>query len=454
MKIHIIGGGTMIHVRPHFSVCAPAFGTFARAIAEELHQHGLRHEMHLTRMAGGSNMLETNYDLACLADDLVADQAPKLVFWTPAVADWKPSWGSQDLQRKNDILGHGYPLGAVTTGAEAVWGKTAPRLKTRHPLGGGQGLHLNFEPTEKIINKFRSNRAGVVARKDIFLVACKTTTGATDDEMFLAGLKMLKDSSCNLVLVNDIHRRQNMIVTPEQARYCVTMNRALVAKELVDMATARSTGTFTRSTVVPGEPVSWHDDRVFPALRAVVDHCIANGAYKDILNRDATVGHFAQKLDSNRFLTSRRNSNFNRMAEVGLVEVEAGADNTQVTAHGFKPSVGGQSQRIIFNEHEGFDCIFHAHVPLKPGAGDGTDGYGAIGKATQWGNECGSHQCGQQTSNNLQEVAPGIKAVFLSNHGPNIVFQHDADPQRVIDYIDSTFDLSRHTGQDSGVVPA
>jgi len=31
-KIVIYTGGTMVHVRPHFSLCAPAYGTVGEAI--------------------------------------------------------------------------------------------------------------------------------------------------------------------------------------------------------------------------------------------------------------------------------------------------------------------------------------------------------------------------------------------------------------------------------------
>jgi len=59
----------------------------------------------------------------------------------------------------------------------------------------------------------------------------------------------------------------------------------------------------------------------------------------------------------------------------------------------------------------------------------------------QWGNECGSHECGQNTSDGLTEV------VYLDNHGPNTIFPKGIDPAKVIDFIDNNFDLTWHTGQ-------
>jgi hypothetical protein len=39
-----------------------------------------------------------------------------------------------------------------------------------------------------------------------------------------------------------------------------------------------------------------------------------------------------------------------------------------------------------------------------------------------------------------------LKAVMLNNHGPNIVFNKNTDPQEVIDFIERNFDLSQKTG--------
>jgi hypothetical protein len=426
MKIHVIGGGTFVHVRPHFSLSAPAYGQVARdlfAMAQGSWPGKTSAHLHLSRMAGG-RAFETNDDLRDLLLRIAADHEPSVVFLTAAVCDFEP-------------------------GDEFAAGKSQPRLKTKEG-----GFDLPLKPSEKLVRLIRSKYAPN-PRKDIFLVAFKTTTGATDDEMFLAGLKLLKEASANLVLVNDIHRKENLIVTPEQARYQFTpgeipadtglTQRDYTMSFLFTMAMNRAQGSFTRSTVVEGQPVPWGGDSVFPALRTVVDHCIAKGAYKDLLGRGATVGHFAQKLDSDSFLTSRRNSNFNEMEKVGLVLVEAEGDE-RVVAHGARPSVGGQSQRIIFREHGDTDCIVHFHCPPRPEMAE------KLSIRAQWRVECGSHQCGQNTSDGLQEIEPGIKVVYLDKHGPNIVFKHDIDPARVTSFIDRYFDLSKHTGE--GDIPS
>lgn len=399
---HIIAGGTHFHVRPHLALAAPAFGAAGRKLKAALEARGRPAALHLTAMAGGDKHLDTNDDIARLVSTLVADPATRLLFMPVALCDF---------------------TGAVLDGgAPTPSGKGEPRLKTDE---GPKTLSLT--PAPKVIGMVRRER------KDIFLVGFKTTAGAGEAEQFAAGLKLLKKASCNLVLANDLHTRTNMIITPEQASYHVTKDRDLALESLVEMALLRAELTFTRSTVVPGDPVPWSSELVPAALRKVVDHCIARGAYKPFLG--ATVGHFAVKIGEGRFLTSRRKTDFNRLAEVGLVLVEARGDH-EVIAHGSRPSVGGQSQRIIFTEHPDLDCIVHFHCPPRPGS--------AVPVRAQRPFECGSHECGKNTSQGLRRFG-ALAAVMLDQHGPNIVFSRHADPEEIIRFIDENFDLSLST---------
>ncbi len=59
--------------------------------------------------------------------------------------------------------------------------------------------------------------------------------------------------------------------------------------------------------------------------------------------------------------------------------------------------------------------------------------------------ECGSHQCGENTSRGLRRFG-NLSCVFLDQHGPNIVFHRSIDPTEVIDFIEKNFDLSAKTG--------
>ena len=47
-----------------------------------------------------------------------------------------------------------------------------------------------------------------------------------------------------------------------------------------------------------------------------------------------------------------------------MVYVKSDSPNSVITM-GAKPSVGGQSQRIIFGSFKDVDCIVHFHCPLK-----------------------------------------------------------------------------------------
>jgi hypothetical protein len=202
--------------------------------------------------------------------------------------------------------------------------------------------------------------------------------------------------------------------------------------------------------------VSWTGEVVPDSLRTVVNHCIKRGAYKPFMGK--TVGHFAFKVPTSpavppMFVTSRRGVDFNQLDKVGMVTVIAEGDN-QVTALGAKPSVGGQSQRIIFAEHPDVDCIVHFHCPLKPGVPVADRAKRQLGfpLRSQQPYECGSHECGKNTSDGLETfiVDPAgyqVKAVMLDKHGPNIVFNKNIDPNTVIEFIERYWDLERSTSE-------
>lgn len=412
--VEIIGGGTVSHVRNHLALCAPAYGKTATKLSNMCRAHSdkLAINLHLTKMADPMfSDIETNQDVSDLVDKWIADPNVKIVFFNPALVDFDAH-----------VL-HNDPLAGGLYHNFTPSGKYEPRLKTSQ---GNVRLHLS--PSQKIVSEIRRKR------KDIFLVAFKTTCGATEDEQYLTGLHLLKTSSCNLVLANDTKTRNNMIITPEEARYHVSTDRDYVLKNLVEMAYLRSHLMFTRSTVVVGEAVSWNSPLVPETLRRVVDYCIEKGAYKPF--NGATVGHFAAKIGGTTFLTSKRKTNFNDLAKLGLVRVETDGPDS-VIAYGAKPSVGGQSQRIVFQEHPDADLIVHFHCPIKPES--------KVPTVSQREFECGSHQCGQNTSRGLARFGE-LHAVYLDNHSPNIVFNSSCDWRTVVNFIESNFDLSGKTG--------
>ncbi len=424
MTVHVIGGGTFSYVRTHLALAAPAFGATARAI--HAHYSGTKSwteggrkmfaltnsaTLHLTKMADSGSALTTNQDVADLIDRLVADPATKVVYLNAALCDYEGS-----------VLGSTIEDDGLPT----LSGKYVSRLRTADGI-----QQLQLEPAAKLAGRIRA------VRKDVFAVGFKTTSGATPDEQYAAALNLLKASSLNLVLANDVVTRHAMVVAPEETRY-YEGERPAALRGLIDMVEARRHNTFTRSTVVPAPLVSFQKSELVPdSLRQVVNRMTAAGAYKPF--RGSTAGHFAARLHEGSCLTSRRKTDYTQPGSLDLVQIEYdGLDH--VTAYGAKPSVGGQSQRIVFDQHPGLDCIVHAHVPLRP------ESLGVIPVAPQEPYECGSHQCGANTSTNLAEVEPGIWAVMLAGHGPNVVFGRDEDPERVWDFVNRHFDLSEKTG--------
>lgn len=456
-KIVLIGGGTFSHVRNHLSLAAPAFGTTANTLeimfkqrlnqnkvfnerlsvldnedsefAKVVHQLKAEHsrpyydvEKYLTKMADPLSKIVTNTDVSDLVDRLIADSNVRVIVFNPALVDFDGQIG--DLES----------------------GKHTERLRTDHGV-----QRMDLTPADKIIGRIRKER------KDIFVVGFKTTSGASPDEQYQRGLELLKKNSLNLVIANDTVTYNNMIIAPEETRYSETNDRIQLLTFLTDMVLARVENKFTRSTVVDGDAVDWNGSDVSDALRTIVNHCIKQGAYKPFLGK--TAGHFATKVNETQILTSIRKSNYNELDKVGLVRVDS-KNADEVIAHGFKPSVGGQSQRIVFSEHPEMDSIVHFHCAPKSHVdqvawtdkvpSDTVLAQDKISIRPQWLNECGSHQCGKNTSDGLAKIDLGdgdiIKVVYLDQHGPNIVFNHTINPQKVINYIDRTFDLHGKTG--------
>lgn len=407
-KIVIYGGGTFSYVRSHLALSAPAFGSTAVALNTicKGRFENMDVDLRLTKMADYKSNLITNDDVAKDVDSLLQDNTTKVIFFNVAMTDY------------NGIID------------DVPSGKHAKRLKTAKD--GNPTMVLT--PSDKVLNRIRKQR------KDIFLVAFKTTADATDSEMFEAGLNLLKKNSCNLVLVNDIVRKENFIITPEESIYRTDslnkdIQRLKTLEMLVDMVYHRTHLSFTRSTVVDGKPIAWEDAQIYPTLRNVIEYCINKNAYKEF--NGATTGHFAAKLSDTEFLTSIRKTNFNDISKNGMVYVKSDSPNS-VIAMGAKPSVGGQSQRIIFGSFKDVDCIVHFHCPLKENHRDD------IKVMSQFEYECGSHECGQNTKDGLTKHG-NLYAVMLDNHGPNIVFNHNIDPQEVIDFIEANFALEKST---------
>ncbi len=408
----VIGGGTFSHVRNHLSLGVPAFGSTARQIYDLFYQKnrcgdtGIDPSLFLTKMADplGSDIV-TNEDVERLTEVLIEDENVRVIFFNVALCDF---------------TGH--------IGEEVESGKYAERLKTSR----GDDVMM-IMPARKLLGRIRKER------KDIFLVAFKTTCGATEAEQYEAGLRLLKSNSCNLVLANDTKNRRNMIITPEEARYCVTEDRDEVLRELVEMTVARTKLTFERTRVNETLSTPWSEAP--EDFRRVMGHCFAQGAYKPF--RGVTVGHFCIRLEGGSMYSSTRKRDHNDVANDGLIFVTPDANNKNILlSYGAgKPSAGARSQYLLLEENPEMDYIVHFHCPLREDARDD------IQVQSQREFECGSIECGLNTVKGMKAFNDGrIKAVMLDNHGPNIMFSEDATPEEVIEFIDANFDLSGKTG--------
>lgn len=484
-RIAILGGGTNTYISNHLALSAPAYGTTARSLFNKFLHHPenqMEVDLYLTDMCTKGRSIEnkdntpldTPEDVEVLVDKLVADPDTRVIIFNVAMVDYKPTRLYEEVRVRGQ-----WEYQTITS--EDEFGKYSKRLSTSdHP-----DLNLELSVQDKIIQKIRKER------KDILLVGFKTTCGATKEEQYNKGLRLCKEASANIVFVNDVDKdriqkldtlnyeisktlkllitsdpvlklhlkerlakqqdeldslQNNGLVTPEESSYWYnTRNEALDG--LVQMVLDRSHLHFTRSTVVDSETISWDSEDIPNVLREVVDYCVAQGAYKTFTIGDSkgtkgSVGHFAYKVNPTTFLTSKRKSNFNELNKIGLVKVVTdGPDH--IYAYGAKPSVGGQSQRIIFDMYPELDCILHFHSPLRQ------EYRNEFSIKSQFEVECGSHECGQNTAQGLTEYTldnnQKVYAVHLDHHGPNIVFSKETDSNALIRFVEKYFDMTKKT---------
>jgi hypothetical protein len=207
--IYVITGGTMVHISPHFSLCAPAYGSvgvnICRRLSRKISFQKLESRYGVclikTKMAGqnsksvkthleelGAASPETNQDLQTLINTLVRYAETAAIVMAAAVCDFEPV----ELMATGD-----------TDMKIIKFGKDQKRL---HHI---KSLTLQMRPSDKIIDQIKHTRP------DIFLVTFKTTAGVDENEMLSQALYNLKRSKSNLVLANDVQKRQNMVVTSE-----------------------------------------------------------------------------------------------------------------------------------------------------------------------------------------------------------------------------------------------
>lgn len=407
-NISILGGGTIKKIRPHFALSSASYGSTAIRLFELCYAHNdfksYRINLYLTKMAkdynyASSERPETIEDVESLLKRINQDERSKIVFMNCAMVDF-----DCDIKCVSDSEGR---------------------------LDSERNYIAHLTANKKYISEIKRDR------KDIFLVGFKTTYNAKDlDEMFLKGLKLLKTSGCNLVLVNDIKHRFNMIVTPEESYYFYGENRELALSELVDISAKRSNLTFNRTTLISEFKREIHDiDEYHENFTKVVKYCVKAGYYKpNILG--VTTGHFCirDKFDKNILYSSIRKSDYTK--ELKLTKLQYSLDHVY---SGVKPSAGAVTQKLLLDKNPEYDCIIHFHCREKDGV--------KFSSRKQRNFECGSLECGLNTLDGLQEIKLNsktkIKIVMLEKHGPNILFRSKDNPEDIISFITKHFETNK-----------
>jgi len=188
-KLIIISGGTMSDIRPHLSLCAPAFGTVGKQIKKRCDANtrlfnGIDVHLELTKMAGGK-LLNTVDNVRGYVRSMLKDEEVIGIVMAAAICDFK----AERIE--------GLPHDGI--------GRDKSRIKTKRHDGNDQHMYVFMSPEEKIISEVKK------IRPDIVLVGFKTVSDVSSQELLDATKKAKLDTGADIVIGNDIAKRMNAV---------------------------------------------------------------------------------------------------------------------------------------------------------------------------------------------------------------------------------------------------
>jgi hypothetical protein len=442
-KIYIFCGGTINKVAPHFALCAPAYGSVgvdmyrhlvdqdeyevilmptAMAFSSFMSYEGIGLQLKYAEVCkkAGVNWIESNDDLRKVVDYLKKEESTRCIVMASAVTDFVAD--SVDFVDPDPYIN------------KILWSEISADGYFKKRFDSSLHVSLHLASDEKIIDSIRSER------KDIFLVSFKATADIPFSETYQKGLAQLKRTSSNLVFANDIIRKENMVITPEEYPYKYD-DRGEAIEGLCEMILNRLNLTFNRTTLIDGvkaDPLKLDEEDLIPEnFIPVLGGLIKYGAFKEFKGR--TAGHFGCVVKDKPYqrISSVRKVNHNNVLSEGMSKIFIASDG-DIAVMGGKASVGEHTQQMIYNElGDKVHSIIHFHCPPSEDFSD------SIPVKKQAAFECGSNECGINTVSGMKEIFDGVWVVHLENHGPNIAFYKYVDPEDVINFIKTNWDLSK-----------
>lgn len=203
-RIVVFGGGTVMYVRNHMALCAPAYGATAKKMVSLLGGHEYEIDLLLTKMADSSSQMETNNDVGEVLMNVLGDPRIAGIVFNVALCDFS---------------GH---IGSVPSG------KHAERLQTRQVTE--DGLALTLHPTKKLLALVRE------MRPDIVSVGFKTTANEPVQAQIDKSNRMAYEAGVAWMLANDTVTRNNIVLQNADGTEGQTLKDALYNGQDRDVA--------------------------------------------------------------------------------------------------------------------------------------------------------------------------------------------------------------------------
>lgn len=187
-KVIFISGGTMVHIRPHLSLCAPAYANISNLFYNEFQEKNIKkllpfeYIQTFTKMADSKSHIETNEDMVGYVKELIRDPSVKCIIMAAAICDFDVS-----------------SIETYTTSSLDI-GKQFDRLKSNEEVS------LNLVQSDKIVSLIKKHRP------DILLISFKTTSGDSLDYLTNKCIESMEVNDSDFVFGNDIKNKVNILI--------------------------------------------------------------------------------------------------------------------------------------------------------------------------------------------------------------------------------------------------
>ncbi len=299
-------------------------------------------------------------------------------------------------------------------------------------------MYIDSDEIFRLTNRIKENR------KDIFIAAMFHTERDNEYIVFAEGIFKLKRSAVDLLCVFT-PKKINLVVTPEESKYCSFLDAKDTFKGMINMIGSRVKNTYPVINIQEKEPKEDFTAELEGNLIGVVQHCLNKDYFSSFKGKTKSISFASRIANNNKVYAFSEETIKNKSEKNNLIK---DLDQFEIST---AESVGEAEMNVIGNpspdltvfnkifiDHPHIDSVIHLHV--KEVFGTGTIGLRPA-YFTNKDNCENSLESATKISKDMKDCKT-VYAAYISDHGPYIGFNKDTPLEDIIRYIESNFILS------------